>query len=109
MLDENGYTPLAYDDALDIAQGTVRQYAGQNVDLSDGSFFGVWAQVYATMLVDLDQKEEAVYDSGLINFASGVTLDRLAGNQNLMRKQSLAATVTLSFIIMTYFIIIFYF
>ena len=23
MLDENGYTPLAYDDALDIAQGTV--------------------------------------------------------------------------------------
>ena len=71
MLDENGYTPLAYDDALDIAQGTVRQYAGQNVDLSDGSFFGVWAQVYATMLVDLDQKEEAVYDSGLINFANG--------------------------------------
>lgn len=98
MLDENGYTPLAYDDALDIAQGTVRQYAGQNVDLSDGSFFGVWTQIYATMLVDLDQKEEAVYDSGLINFATGVTLDRLAGNQNLMRKQSLAATVTLSFI-----------
>ena len=98
MLDENGYTPLAYDDALDIAQGTVRQYAGQNVDLSDGSFFGVWTQVYATMLVDLDQKEEAVYDSGLINFANGVTLDRLAGNQNLMRKQSLAATVTLSFV-----------
>ncbi|KRK56864.1 bacteriophage protein [Lentilactobacillus hilgardii DSM 20176 = ATCC 8290] len=52
----------------------------------------------AQMLVDSDEKQEDEYDSSSINFATGVSLDRLASNYGLMRKQAEQAQVTLSFI-----------
>ncbi|EEI19572.1 hypothetical protein G8J22_02361 [Lentilactobacillus hilgardii] len=98
MIDENGYTELEYDDALDMVQGIIRQVRGASTNVSPRSFYGQLSMTLAQMLVDSDEKQEDEYDSSSINFATGVSLDRLASNYGLMRKQAEQAQVTLSFI-----------
>lgn len=97
MIDENGYTPLNYDDALDTVQGFIRRENGEDTNVSPRSFWGTLARVMAKIAVNIDQNGENVHDSGYILQATGVNLDRVGGNYGLMRKQAEAASVTLSF------------
>ncbi|KRM74005.1 baseplate J/gp47 family protein [Secundilactobacillus collinoides] len=97
MIDENGYTPLNYDDALDTVQGFIRRENGEDTNVSPRSFWGTLARVLAKIAVNVDQNGENVHDSGYILQATGVNLDRVGGNYGLMRKQAEAASVTLSF------------
>ncbi|EHM01283.1 hypothetical protein HMPREF9103_00126 [Lentilactobacillus parafarraginis F0439] len=97
MIDENGYTPLNYDDALDTVQGFIRRENGEDTNVSPRSFWGTLARVMAKIAVNIDQNGENVHDSGYIQQSTGVNLDRVGGNYGLMRKQAEAASVTLSF------------
>lgn len=97
MIDENGYTPLNYDDALDTVQGFIRRENGEDTNVSPRSFWGTLARVLAKIAVNVDQNGENVHDSGYIQQSTGVNLDRVGGNYGLMRKQAEAASVTLSF------------
>lgn len=97
MIDENGYTPLDYDDALDTVQGFIRRENGEDTNVSPRSFWGTLARVLAKIAVNVDQNGENVHDSGYIQQSTGVNLDRVGGNYGLMRKQAEAASVTLSF------------
>lgn len=97
MIDENGYTPLNYDDALDTVQGFIRRENGEDTNVSPRSFWGTLARVLAKIAVNVDQNGENVHDLGYILQATGVNLDRVGGNYGLMRKQAEAASVTLSF------------
>lgn len=97
MIDENGYTPLNYDDALDTVQGFIRRENGEDTNVSPRSFWGTLARVMAKIAVNVDQNGENVHDSGYIQQSTGVNLDRVGGNYGLMRKQAEAASVTLSF------------
>ncbi|MFT8525221.1 MAG: baseplate J/gp47 family protein [Lentilactobacillus hilgardii] len=97
MIDENGYSPLSFDDALDTVQGFIRTENGEDTNVSPRSFWGTVARVMAKIAVNIDQNGEDVHDSGYILQATGVNLDRVGGNYGLMRKQAEAASVTLSF------------
>nr|DAO20189.1 MAG TPA: Baseplate J like protein [Caudoviricetes sp.] len=97
MIDENGYTSLNYDDALDTVQGFIRRENGEDTNVSPRSFWGTLARVMAKIAVNIDQNGENVHDSGYIQQSTGVNLDRVGGNYGLMRKQAEAASVTLSF------------
>ncbi|OBU97802.1 hypothetical protein A7B51_00055 [Lentilactobacillus parabuchneri] len=97
MIDENGYTPLNYDDALDTVQGFIRRENGEDTNVSPRSFWGTLARVLAKIAVNVDQNGENVHDSGYIQQSTGVNLDRVGGNYGLMRKQAEVASVTLSF------------
>lgn len=97
MIDENGYTPLDYDDALDTVQGFIRRENGEDTNVSPRSFWGTLARVLAKIAVNVDQNGENVHDSGYIQQSTGVNLDRVGGNYGLMRKQAEASSVTLSF------------
>ncbi|MDM7515216.1 baseplate J/gp47 family protein [Lentilactobacillus sp. TOM.63] len=97
MIDENGYTPLNYDDALDTVQGFIRRENGEDTNVSPRSFWGTLARVMAKIAVNIDQNGENVHDSGYIQQSTGVNLDRVGGNYGLMRKQAEASSVTLSF------------
>ena len=97
MIDENGYSPLEYDDALDTVQGFIRKENGEDTNVSPRSFWGTLARVMAQIAVNVDQNGENVHDSGYIQQATGVNLDRIGGNYSLMRKQAEPASVTLSF------------
>ncbi len=97
MIDENGYTPLNYDDALDTVQGFIRRENGEDTNVSPRSFWGTLARVLAKIAVNVDQNGENVHDSGYIQQSTGVNLDRVGGNYGLMRKQAEPASTTLSF------------
>ncbi|VDG31365.1 Phage Mu gp47 related protein [Lactobacillus brevis ATCC 367] [Lactiplantibacillus mudanjiangensis] len=97
-LDENGYSQLDLATALTQTRGDLQANFSPNIDLSDGTFFGQWAQILAQMMVEVDEKQESVYDAFFIGFANGVSLDRIASNYGLVRKQAKAAEVNLSFI-----------
>lgn len=97
MIDENGYTPLNYDDALDTVQGFIRRENGEDTNVSPRSFWGTLARVLAKIAVNVDQNGENVHDSGYIQQSTGVNLDRVGSNYGLMRKQAEASSVTLSF------------
>lgn len=97
MIDENGYSPLSFDDALDTVQGFIRRENGEDTNVSPRSFWGTLARVLAKIAVNVDQNGENVHDSGYILQATGVNLDRVGDNYGLMRKQAEAASVTLSF------------
>lgn len=97
MIDENGYTPLNYDDALDTVQGFIRRENGEDTNVSPRSFWGTLARVLAKIAVNVDQNGENVHDSGYIQQSTGVNLDRVGGNYGVMRKQAEPASTTLSF------------
>lgn len=97
MIDENGYTPLNYDDALDTVQGFIRRENGEDTNVSPRSFWGTLARVMAKIAVNVDQNGENVHDSGYIQQSTGVNLDRVGGNYGVMRKQAEPASTTLSF------------
>ncbi|KRM11947.1 baseplate J/gp47 family protein [Lentilactobacillus farraginis] len=97
MIDENGYSPLEYDDALDTIQGFIRKENGEDTNVSPRSFWGTLARVMAQIAVNIDQNGENVHDSGYIQQATGVNLDRIGGNYSLMRKQAEAASTALTF------------
>ncbi len=97
MIDENGYTPLNYDDALDTVQGFIRRENGEDTNVSPRSFWGTLARVLAKIAVNVDQNGENVHDSGYLQQATGVNLDRVGGNYGVMRKQAEPASTTLSF------------
>lgn len=97
-LDENGYSQLDLPTALMQVRGDLQSNFSPNIDLSDGAFFGQMARTLAQMLIENDEKAESVYDAGFIGFSDGVSLDRVASNYGLVRKQAKAAEVTLSFI-----------
>ncbi|MSE21275.1 hypothetical protein GKC44_08460, partial [Lactobacillus parabuchneri] len=60
MIDENGYTPLNYDDALDTVQGFIRRENGEDTNVSPRSFWGTLARVLAKIAVNVDQNGENV-------------------------------------------------
>lgn len=97
MLDYNGFTPLEYDDALALTRQQIQSKLGQDIDVSDASPFGLIAQLWAQQMVEQDQDLQDAYDAGFVNSATGVSLDRLAGNFGITRNDSASALVQVQF------------
>lgn len=97
-IDENGYTPLLLSDAIQLAKSKLQEKMGANLDVSDGAPMGQLAAAIGALLAQSDEELEAAYDSGFINFADGVSLDRLAGNYGLERKPATYASVDIAFV-----------
>lgn len=75
----------------------LKNYLGQDIDVSPGSRFGMLAEAWTDDKMTDEQDKQDIYDSSFILTATGVSLDRLAGNQGVQRYQAQYAEATLNF------------
>ena len=98
MLTDKGYQKPTTDEILEDIIESLQEKFGADIDVSATSYFGMIARYLASIYSELEENQEAVYNSGNILKATGVSLDRLAANYDVQRNESAYATVTLNFV-----------
>lgn len=73
----------------------IKDEYNDDVDVSDGSFNGKTITVAAEWIYDVQSDMQDVYDSTFLDTATGISLDRWAGNLATQRNLAQAAQVTL--------------
>ncbi|QBO37289.1 baseplate J/gp47 family protein [Periweissella cryptocerci] len=96
-LTDVGFDSNDYEDVLERLEEYARQEFGEDVQLSSSSVIGMLLRVLAGEFSYQAQDLEDVYNAGFVSKSAGITLDRLAANYGLERKNASSATVTLEF------------
>lgn len=93
----SGFNPKPYNVILDEKKSKAQDLFGLNVDLSETSPLLLMLEVQALEEAELWEMCEAFYYSGYVDYASGVSLDRIASIIGEIRKAATRSTVTVRF------------
>lgn len=95
-LTDDGFVELNEDDELEHQRQLMRDsWNDPNLDLSEHSILGNFVLKATKNRIEEDQDEEQVYDAGLIDSSTGVSLDRLAANYAASRANATSSTTKL--------------
>ena len=97
MLDDKGFHRPSYQELLTAQNDLAKQLFGEDIDLSEASFFGKLNRLYVYLMAQTHELAEKVYYSRFPNTATGLSLDRLMPFGGISRNPSLAARHTVEF------------
>jgi uncharacterized phage protein gp47/JayE len=95
-LTDDGYILPELDDLIASYKQEIKDMFGQEVDVSDGSRFGMLARAWAEDKYQQEQLSMAVYDANFNSTATGISLDRRANNYGVQRRQAQYSSVQLN-------------
>lgn len=93
----SGFNPKPYNIILGEKKAKAQDLFGLNVDLSETSPLLLMLEVQALEEAELWEMCEAFYYSGYVDYASGISLDRIAAIIGETRKAATQSTVTVRF------------
>lgn len=93
---QNGYVIQDYNETLNDIKADFMQKFGSDIDLSDDSVFGGFANILAQDYQDKDKNAEAIYWSLFTLTATGSELDDKGANSGIYRKPATNSFVTLT-------------
>ncbi|KEQ22884.1 baseplate J/gp47 family protein [Paenibacillus tyrfis] len=91
MLDSKGFKRRRFDDLFTEIETKAKEVFGQQINTSERSPLGIILRLFAWFLARAWQNSEDVYQSGFVNTAEGVNLDRLGPYGGIKRIQAQAA------------------
>ncbi len=94
---DTGFVRPTFTEALEVAQADLKKLYGQDIDLSNWSFFGQLAQMIARLYVLGYTEGEGIYDSRYVATAFGASLDNLAYAKQMTRNAATYATGYVTF------------
>lgn len=94
-LTDDGFVLPELDDLIAAKKQDFKTIFGQEIDVSDGSRFGMLARAWADDDMEKEQQIQAVYDANFNSTATGISLDRRADNYGVQRRQAQSSTVQL--------------
>lgn len=94
-LTDNGFEMPEYDDILADIKLQMKKTLGAEIDISEGSFMGMIAHLWADDKQEDLQYMQEIYDNSFVDSASGISLDRLGAIAGVQRKQAQYAKATL--------------
>ncbi|TYC49887.1 baseplate J/gp47 family protein [Weissella muntiaci] len=96
MLDSSGLKRRRRDEILNDMIAQAQSTISTDVAVGPDSMVGMFLRVVASELAKQEELQESVWFSGFVSQATGISLDRLAGNIGLYRNPAKNATTNLT-------------
>ncbi|WP_284641179.1 baseplate J/gp47 family protein [Paenibacillus silviterrae] len=90
-LDSTGFKRKRFDDLFSEMETKAKEVFGQQMNTTERSVLGIILRLFAWFLSIAWQNSEDVYNSGYVNTAEGVSLDKLGPYAGIKRIQALPA------------------